>query len=158
MNIRTTAVLVILIVAIGRADAQSDEPKLVLSIGGGLPLARNITVEILGAGDFHATGSGLPFTDSGLTKFEHHREIGKAASARIFALANQAAAEWQGTGEPWPDCKGAELEIQGGTKPIKTGSGCISGSWLSRPSIKRFLASLDQLLPSGWTVSEVINF
>jgi hypothetical protein len=88
MNIRTTAVLVILIVTIGRAGAQSDEPKLVLPIGGGLPLARNITVELLGTGDFQATGSGLPFTDSGLTKFEHHRDIGKAASARIFALAN----------------------------------------------------------------------
>jgi hypothetical protein len=93
-----------------------------------------------------------------LTKFENHRTIDKAASARLFALASRAAAGWRGTGERWPDCKGATLNIQGGTKRMYMRSGCIAGAWLSRPSTKEFLASLDQLLPAGWTVSEVIGF
>ena len=158
MNMHAAAVLATLILATGRADAQAQAEKLVLSVGGGLPAARRITVELLVTGEFLATGSGLPITDSGLTKFSHQRTIGKPSSAHILALARAAAVEWRGEGEPWPDCKWATLEIQSGTKPINRGSGCISSVWFSRPSIKKLLATLDQLLPAGWTVSEVLSF
>lgn len=158
MSMRVTVFLTILILATSRVDAQSEERKVTLSVGGGLPAARNITVEVIDSGEFRATGSGLPFTDSGLTTFEHRRAIGKVVSARLFSLANEAVPVWSGTGERWPDCKGATLEILGGTQRIYRRSGCITSAWLLHPSIRELLTSLDQLLPAGWTVSEVINY
>jgi hypothetical protein len=157
MNIRAAAVFSTMILSIGCANAQPQEQKLILSVGGGLPAARSITIELLDAGDFRATGSGAPFTDTGVTQFRHHRAIGEPSSAHILALARKAAVEWRGTGEPSPDCKWATLKIQGADSPVDTGSGCISDAWFSRPSIKEFLASLDQELPAGWTVSEVLS-
>src|SRR5436190_6509368 len=131
MKMRAASVLVTLIIAISSLYAQLAERKLILSIGGGLPAARQLTIKTLGTGDFSATGFGLPFTDSGLAKFEYHRAIGEADSARLFAFSSQAAREWRGTGESWPDCKGAKLDIQGGAERIHTASGCISDAWLS---------------------------
>jgi hypothetical protein len=154
MIMRTTGVLATLLLAITSIDAQSDERKLTLSIVGGLPAARNITVVVVGTGDFKVTGSGLPFTDSGLTKLEDHRSIDKSVTVRLFALADRAASEWRGTGEVWPDCTSAILDIQGEPKPVHARSGCISEAWLSRSSIREFLASVNQFLPPGWTVGQ----
>jgi hypothetical protein len=157
MTIRAAVVLSVLLLASGRAGAQTHEQKLILSVGGGPPASRTITIELLDSGDFRASGTGLPFTDAGLTKFTKHRDIGKLSSARVFVLARQAGAEWRGTSETWPDCKWATLEIRGGTYQVSTASGCSSGVWLSRPTIKEFLGALDRLLPPGWTVNEVLN-
>jgi len=158
MNMRAAGVLMTLLVAIASAAAQPSERKLTFSIDGGLPAARTMTIVVLATGDLRATGSGLPFTESGLTKLEHHRTIDPSITLRLFALADQAASEWQGTGEPWPDCKGATLDIQGGAKPVHMRSGCISKAWSSRSSIREFLTSLNQFLPAGWTAGEVIGF
>lgn len=157
MNMRATGILVTLLLASASVAAQPEERKLTLSIVGGLPAARTMTVVVLGTGDFRATGSGLPFTGSGLTKLEHHRAIEKSVTVSLFALAERAASEWRGTGEAWPDCKGATLDIQDGPKPTHARSGCISEAWLSRSGIREFLASVNQFLPAGWTVGEVIG-
>ena len=156
MSMRTMLVLGAIILASSSATRGQDQ-ELILSVGGGLPGSRSITVEVLDTGDFSASGVGVPFTDSGPTKFKDHRSLGKSSAERIFWLARQAAAEWRGTGEHAYDCKWVTLDIQGGASPISTGSGCLSRPWFSRPSIKAFLASLDQLLPTGWTVSDVLN-
>jgi len=158
MNRRATSILLTLTLAVSSLCAQSEERKLILSIGGGLPGARTLTVTLLGNGEFTATGSGLPITDSGLTKLEHHAIISKADSAQAFELATQAAVEWRAEGEPWPDCKWAELQIHQVPQSVDVGSGCLPEGWLVRRKIKELLAFLDHVLPSGWRTNDVITF
>ena len=158
MRLQPIFVMCALLMAASCIHAHRPERKLVFDIGGGVPFSRALHVELLEAEDFRATGSGLPLTSSGPTTFRHRRTLNDSDVTRFLNLATLAAAEWRGTGERWPDCKGARLEITGGPEAISTASGCISEDWLRRPNIREFLAFLDQFLPSGWRANEVVGF
>jgi hypothetical protein len=155
---RAITPLVAVLVALSDIYAQSDERKLTLSIAGGLPAARTMTVVVLSTGDLRATGEGLPFTESGLTTLDHHRRIGAADAERLFALAERAAVGWKPTRKGWPDCTFANLQIRRGTKPLDARSGCITPTWYRRDGVDEFLTLMDGFLPATWTASEVLRF
>ena len=154
---RAVVALVALLVTLSDVHAQSDERTLTLSIAGGLPASRSLTVVVLRSGDLRATGEGLPFTASGLTTLDHRQRIAAADVDRLFALAERAAPEWKPTRKGWPDCKFANLHIRGGATPVEARSGCITPTWYDNASVNAFLTLIDRLLPPTWTASEVLN-
>lgn len=130
---------------------------LALSIGGGLPASRTLSVEVFADGELHAKGEGLPFTTTGISKFDLRRNLTEAQLKALLAVGEAAAKFWTGDAKPWPDCKGARIEVGSGSTIVIHGSGCITQEWASRPQVKAMLAALDSVLPPGWTTTDVLS-
>lgn len=157
--IRQLATLIcVLVHGILVSAAVASPPILIVDVNGGLPAARTLRIDVFANGKMHATGQGLPFTKDGLTKTDVWRTLSEPQLSRLRTAGEHAANSWAGEEEPWPDCKGARLEVRTAPTPVVHRSGCISGKWLARPDIAAFLAALDELLPQGWKATEVVSF